>query len=159
MTKASKLAPRRLSTNGLCIGGLVMAGVGASWFFAGAGEFEKGADWPTLFGPPLFGLGVAICLVTLSGGTPKLVRILLQPGAGLVVAGVGLLQSLSAGVRIAIQGPYNGSGEWVPPPDPTGHWRAYFASLEWAEAVGLLLVIAGVVWCLYAFCRLLARIT
>ena len=92
-------------------------------------------------------------------GTPKLVRILLQPGAGLVVAGVGLLQSLSAGVRIAIQGPYNGSGEWVPPPDPTGHWRAYFASLEWAEAVGLLLVIAGVVWCLYAFCRLLARIT
>ena len=30
MTKASKLAPERLSTNGLCIGGLVMAGVGAS---------------------------------------------------------------------------------------------------------------------------------
>ena len=71
MTEASKIAPERLSTSRLCIGGLVMAGVGASWFFARAGEIEKGADWPTLFGPPLFGLGVAICLVTLSGGAPN----------------------------------------------------------------------------------------
>ena len=71
MTEASKITSRRLSTSRLCIGDLVMAGVGASWFFAGAGEFEKGADRPTLFGPPLFGLGVAICLVTLSGCTPN----------------------------------------------------------------------------------------
>jgi hypothetical protein len=159
MTEASRIArllfrrinvPRRVSTNGLWIGSLVMAVVGASWFFAREGHSEKGADWPTVLGPPLFGVGVAICLVTLSGGAPKLVRTLLKLSAGLVVAGVGLLQWLLAGVRIAIEGPYNGAGEWVPPPDPTGRSHAYFASLEWAEAVGLLLVVAAVVWCLYA---------
>jgi hypothetical protein len=98
-------------------------------------------------------------LIALSHRASKLVGILLQIAAGLIALGVGLLQWVVAGVRLALEGPYNGHGEWITPPHADARWHAYFASLHWAEAVGPLLAIAGLVWCSYALCRFLGRVT
>jgi hypothetical protein len=155
MIQASNTSPSHPSTRDVWVVGLILAVVGALWAIAGDAS-NRGVAWSSLLAPPLFSAGVATFFVALSRRTAELVGILLRLVASVAVVGSGFLQWVGAGLTLGLSGPYNSWGEWVTPTDP--QLRVYFASLQWSQVIGVLLAVAGVIWCLSTLRRFFLRI-
>jgi hypothetical protein len=150
MIDATRIKPRGSSTWNLCIAGAIMAVVGGLWTIL-FNDSRGGVAWPLLLGPPLFSVGVATCLVTLSSRTPELVAILLQLVAGAAVLGSAFLQWVGAGLSFR----YDLNGQEFAPADL--HGRLFSASLHWSQTLAVFMAVVGVIWCVSTCLRFLRR--